>query len=274
MARGRRGIKRRTSGERTYPLQQKGVLGAEEVGLPLVHATTVWNAQEIVRQSKLLTQRCKFLGKDLVYFFVLRPAYLGRDGNERNHRISAFPVAFILKPQAVRQPYHLYPFDTGGAIAGAFDDQADRQIPLDDYSLEPSHAAATRFIDWAFGSLAAYFDGRLRHDLGDDVKIPECVAQSYMDIARLGVEGSNVHDKRASTLELTSDHNVDLTDFLDLAIYPKQFIEDNDNFLAKARALGGEIEFYDWRPNRAPNEHQKDLMEISRRWYRQKGLNL
>ncbi|MEQ1538925.1 MAG: hypothetical protein ABL928_08370 [Sphingorhabdus sp.] len=267
-------MKRRIGNQYHRPL--RGRSGAENVpsALPLVHATSVWCANEIVNQGKLVTNFCREFSKPLIYFFVLRPAYLRKGGDTPNHRVSAFPAAFIFSSQSVETPYHVYPFDTGAAVSGSFFDQANPDIPLDDYALDSNHAGVSNFISWAFGNLTDYYDGRLRSALVDEIKVHDFVGGSYLDIARMGVEGSNTHDKRASSLELTTDHNVDLPNYLKFVILPKQFVEENDVFLARLQSFGAEIEFYDWQPNRAPNEFQKDLMEIARSWYIKQGLDL
>lgn len=240
--------------------------------LPLVHVTASWPAKEIVRNGTFIASRCEVFQTELLYFFVLRPAYRSRYGTEESHQLSRFPAVFIVRPEAVANPRHVYPFDTGGAAKGAFATQADPWVPLEDYAITSSHAAASGFIGWAFGGLEAYFEGRLRSDLQKDIKPGESVAVGYLDIARMGVEGSNEHDKRASTVELACSHNIDLAGNLLLAIFPKQYLEGNLHIVDEIRAVGADLETYDWQPNRAPDEFQKDILRITRAWYRGKGL--
>jgi hypothetical protein len=242
--------------------------------LPLVHVTAAWPAQEVVREGKFVTKHCDVFDSDLVYFFVLRPAYRSKFGTEESHQLSRFPVVFILRPEAVPNPRHVYPFDTGGAAKGAFAKQADKYVPLEDYALAPTHAAAVGHIGWAFGTLEAYFEGRLKDGIQDNVRPFESVISGYIDVARMGVEGSNEHDKRASTIELAAGHNIDLAGNVRLVILPKQFLEENRTLFDKLEALGTDIELYDWQPNRAPDEFQKDILRISREWYRSQGIML
>lgn len=244
-------------------------------GLPLAHVTEVWKAKEAILQQQLLTRKCDVFRRQLLYFFVLRPAYLRRVGEEKSHQITRFPVTFVLRAGAVPDPYHVYPFDTGGGATGAFRSVADALIALEDYELDPTHSAAASFIHWAFGSCEAYYEGRLRPDLRDDLAIHECVASGYIDIAQMGSVGSLKHDKRASTVEIAASHPVQLAGNVQLLIVPKQYLEGYDALwteIEKLIAAGTEIETYDWQPNRAPNEFQKDLMRISRDWYRRRGL--
>ncbi len=223
-----------------------------------------------MRTKKFSTSKCPVFGSELLYFFLLRPAYRTRLGAEESHQISRFPVAFILKNEAVPDPRHVYPFDTGGAASGAFDGQADPLVPLEDYALSPNYEGAQKFIGWAFGSLARYFEAQLDSKLSEKIKPFESVAVSYQDIARLGTEGSNVHDSRSCTIEVAASHNVDVEGSVQLIILPKQFVEGNGRIeiqMERLRRTGCQISLYDWQPNRRPNEFQEDLFRISKAWY-------
>lgn len=266
------GMPRRDNTNFDRQLIGKSASGSFPDKLPLVHVTAAWPAKEIIRDRKLLASHCDVFDAEMLYFFVLRPAYRSKFGDKESHQLSRFPVAFVLRPEAVHSPKHVYPFDTGGAAKGAFATQADKYVQLEDYGLEPTHAAAVAHIGWAFGSLEAYFEGRLRDGIQDEVKPFESVVVSFIDIARMGVEGSNEHDKRASTVELAASHNVDLADNLLLVILPKQLLEANAPLLDALKTLNADIEPYDWQPNRAPDEFQKDILRISREWYRRQGI--
>lgn len=263
--------------DRNFDRQLIGLSGPEvDVReLPLVHVTAAWNSKEILRSSKLLTRRCKVFKKDLIYFFVLRPAYRTKIGDEDSHQISRFPVAFVFKSTAVPDPLHVYPFDTGGAADGSFDSQADPYVPLEDYALEPNYKSILTFISWAFGKVSDYYSGRTRHGLSDAIKPFQSVAVSYLDIARLGSEGSNEHDMRASTIEVAASHNVEISGNLHLIIAPKQFVEGNKPVMDLVDPLigaGANLKLYDWQPNRSPNEYQMDIQRIAEDWYNKAGL--
>jgi hypothetical protein len=255
-------------------LRARASRGSVPDKLPLVHVTAVWTANEIIRGGKLETRRCSIFKKEMLYFFVLRPAYRTKDGDEKSHQLTRFPVVFIVAPEAADPPFHVYPFDTGGAVNGAFAAQADRYVPLEDYELEPSHAAVAGHIGWAFGTLENYFDGHLRQDILDGVPEFESVTRGYVDVARMGRAGSNQHDKRASAVELAIGHDVDLKGNVLLAILPKQLLEgssgDNAVLMARLNELDIQIETYDWQPNTMPDEFQEQIAEIARAWFRKK----
>lgn len=243
--------------------------------LPLVHVTSVWAANEIVTAGKLETRHCKVFRRDLIYFFVLRPAYKDKHSDEKSHQLTRFPVVLILNPEAVEVPFHVYPFDTGAAVSGAFGDQADPYVPLEDYELEPTHAAAAGHIAWAFKTPLAYFDGQLRHDILADVPDFESVTRGFVDVARMGRAGSNQHDKRASAIEVAVSHDLDLKGSVLFAVLPKQYLEaasgPNAMLLARLAELDIEHQFYNWQPNTAPREFQDTIGEICRIWLGENG---
>lgn len=265
-----KGMRRRQNDRLDYELAARERDGFSSGPLPLVHVTASHPAHEIIRDGKLVTSRCDVFDAQLVYFFVLRPAYCKKIGREKSHQLTRFPVAFILRPEAVSSPHHVYPFDSGGGASGAFHHAADPYVHLEDYALDPRGDAAERFIGWAFGDLDAYYAGRLHPDLEASITPDQWAAVGYASIARLGVAGHRDHDLRASTLEVASSQNVDLATNVRLLIVPKQLLEGTGSFLDDIAPLvrgGAAVEPYDWQPNRAPNEYQRDLIRIARQWY-------
>jgi len=269
------GLSRRLDEDYERPLERRSGALTPHTNMPLVHVTNAWSAKEILKKKKFLTKTCDVFKKGLVYFFVLRPAYRTVKGSEKSRYLDYFPVAFILKADAVPMPFHVYPFDTGGAAKGAFKSNANALIPLEDYALAPSHSAAKGFIGWAFGSLENYFDAILRPGLSTEIHAMEGVETSYVAIAKMGVTGDAVHDTRASTIEIASDDNVDVPGNILLVIAPKPMLEIKSHFsdaIAALSTAGADVRLYDWQPNRAPNDYQRDLLRISRDWYRKQNI--
>lgn len=266
-----RGMPRRPNTNYDRKLQLRGDPNTKG-SLPLVHVTSAWASMEVVRGKKFETRKCDVFQRELLYFFVLRPAYRSRYGSEETHQISRFPVVFVLKADAVPAPLHVYPFDTGGAAKGAFASQADKYVPLEDYALSPTHDAAAAHIEWAFSGTAGYFEGQLRGDILDDVKPFESVVSGFIDVARMGREGSNLHDKRASTVEVAASHDVQLKDNVLFTIIPKQYLEGNGELVDAIAELGSEHTTYDWQPNKSPDDFQAEIMDITRRWLLKKKI--
>jgi hypothetical protein len=245
--------------------------------LPLVHVTAVGIAREIISSRALETRTCKVFNRGLLYFFVVRPAYRLKDGDAKSHQINRFPFVFLVKSSAIPDPYHVYPVDTGGAVRGVFDEQADPYVLLEDYELEPNLKAAAGQIAWAFGTLEAYIKGDLRADILNDVPPHETVTRGFVDIARMAGSGSNQPDKRASAVEVAVSHHVQLKDNVLLAILPKQYIEvdgqsSNHDFIAALNSEGISWEVYDWQPNAAPNDFQDEIARIATSFFKKLGL--
>lgn len=262
------GMQRRPNVAYERQLQKHSKPVGLPASLPLAHVTAAWKAIEIVKSGQFETRHCDVFDQELVYWFVLRPAYRGKNGDRPSHQLSHFPVAFVMRPEAVRHPRHVYPFDTGAGATGALANKADSHVYLEDYALEASHAGAMGQIGWAFGTVDAYFRGELRADIEDGIPFTESVTRGYIDVARMGREASNEHDKRASAIEMAATHDVQITDNLLLAILPKQYVEDGTDLVARLKKLRVTVDTYDWQPNRAPDEFQKDLMERTEAWFK------
>lgn len=266
------GMVRRSGPAGERHLRERSVRKSLPSALPLVHATAAFFAGEILRAGRFETRKCRVFGHKMIYFFVMRTDYRSRDGDEKSHRVNAFPAIFIMRPAITEVPFHVYPFDTGAGHVGIFSDQADPFIPLNDYELDQSLEASVGHIEWAFGTAADYFEGRLRADVRDGVPIHETVTRSFLDVAQMGRKGSNAHDRRASAVEIAIDHDVALKGNVLLAILPDKWLEDegvrNIEVLRRLAAQEIKVKTYEWRPNTPPNEYQEIIVDIARKWYR------
>lgn len=260
-------ILRRTSGSPTYPLESKSALDGRTDFL-LVHVTAVGAAREIIRCGQIETRQCRVFNKALTYFFALRPAYRLKRSEEPTDQLDRFPFVFVLDPVSLGPPYHVYPFDTGGAMDGAFDEQANEFIFLDDYRLRPNYDAVSGQIGWAFGSRAAYYDGQLRQDVESSLAYHETGPRSFLRIAALASVGSNRPDQRASAIELAFDRHVPLRGNIKFAVMPRQFLEDprgdNQPMIDGLTSAGILWTFYEWEPNRTPDEFRQEVTRLVR----------
>lgn len=241
----------------------------------LVHVTPVGAAREIIRSGKIETRQCKVFGKALAYFFALRPAYRLKDGGEPSDQLDRFPFVFIVDPEGLGAPYHVYPFDTGGAMKGAFDEQANDYVYLEDYRLRPNFDAVSGHIGWAFGSRPAYYDGELRNDLDATLAYHEAGPRSFLGIASLAAVGSNRPDQRASAIEIAFDRHVPLKGNVKFAVIPRQFLEDprgdNTAMIEGLKAAGIAWTYYEWEPNRTPDEFRLEISRLVRQHLVEKG---
>jgi hypothetical protein len=234
--------------------------------LQLSHVSNVARAMEIIESKRITVNPCRVFKRPLAYFYALRPLYRPKNGNEPSHQISRFPVAFVLSHDAVANPKFVFPFDTGAADDDHFVDQADPNIPLEDYQLEPSENAIRGQVGWAFGDISAYYNGEVRKELEAEIEFTDIVARGYLDIAKMGRRNSNLFDQRSCAIELSTDQDVPLNNNLLFSVIPKQFIEDGHEFYTHLKDIGSTVKPYAWEPNKSPNEFQNEIDGIVRDW--------
>jgi len=258
-------LKRRTSGDANCSLRGRATAAPRDFFL--VHVTAVGTAREIIRTGQIETRVCKALGANLVYFFALRPAYKLRDADQKNDILDFFPFVFLVSTDNLGPPYHAYPFDTGGALEGAFDEGASPAVYLEDYALEETLQAVNDHILWAFETPANYYDGKLRTEFGKDIPDWDTGPKTFAKIARLASAGSNRPDRRASAIEVAYARHVPLSD-VKFAVLPYQFLEDphgpNTDMIDRLTAAGVSWETYQWRPNRAPADFHSEISRLVR----------
>lgn len=259
------GLKRRTSGDANCSL--RGRATAPERSFCLIHVTAVGVAREIIRAGQIETRTCKVLGADLVYFFAMRPAYKLRNSEQKNDILDFFPFVFLVSTENLGAPYHVYPFDTGGALEGAFDEGASPAVYLEDYALEETLQAVSDHILWAFETPANYYDGKLRPNFGNDIPEWDTGPKTFAKIARLASVGSNRPDRRASAIEVAYARHVPLSD-VKFAVLPYQFLEDpngpNTDMIDRLTAAGVTWDTYEWRPYRAPADFHSEINRLVR----------
>jgi len=267
-------ITKRTSGYPSYWLREKSTPDGR-TDFMLVHVTAVGAAREIIRSGQLETHYCDVFHRALTYFFALRPAYHAKNGTEPSDRLDRFPFVFIAIPDHLGPPFHVYPFDTGGAMRGAFDEQADEYVFLEDYKLHPNYEAVSGQIGWAFGSRTAYYNGELRNDLEASLAYHEAGPRSFLRIAGLAAVGSNRPDQRASAIEVAFDRHVPLKGNIKFAVMPRQFLEDprgdNKPVIDGLNAAGIEWTYYEWEPNLTPDDFRQEITKLVREYLSSKG---
>jgi hypothetical protein len=237
--------------------------------LDLVHVTAAGWAAEILRESgQIETRRCDIFNQDLVYFFVARAAFRPKRGDTGSDDITRFPVAFVVRPDKLPAPAHIYPFDTGAAVGGRYLNARQSGVFLEDYALDPSLDAVRRLIDWAFGTYRAYLDADLKVDL--DVAHHEYVIRSYLRIARLAGSRENLPDPRASSIEVAYREHVKLKGHAKLVVLPEQLLEPASSSGTgtglRARLEAHKLNFrtYTWMPGKSPDSYMDEVARLVR----------
>lgn len=258
-------LTRRKGGHPAKVLQKRAEGPTQE--FYLVHVTGVGFAREIIRMGQIEARFCKVFSQDLVYFFAMRPAYKLKDSEQKQDILDYFPFVFLVDTSNLGAPYHVYPFDTGGAIDGAFDDGASPAVFLEDYALEETLQAVNDHIEWAFGSPGSYYDGKIKRDFENNIPDWETGPKTFAKISRLASEGSNRPDRRASAIELAYKRHIPLEE-VKFAILPQQFLEspngNNQEMIDKLNAAAISWETYQWRPNRAPADFHAEINRLVR----------
>jgi hypothetical protein len=252
-------------GETSTDLRERVDATKAREQLPLVHVTEMGIGRNIVFSGQLQARPCKVFDRNLLYFFLGRPAYRLRQEEEGTRYISRYPCVFVVDPSRVA-PVQVYPFDTGAAKHGYYED-ADPHLGIKDYALEGTYDSALRQLAFAFDSVEDYFAGRTRHDLIDDVPEFHQSTRSYASIANQANRGVNTpgtYDDRASAIEIATDRHLDLKGAVQLAIMPKQFLEggsDNPNtkLLDRLKELDIECDLYDWQSTRTPADFRAEI---------------
>ncbi len=270
-------MRRRKPQLATNGVAEKSRLHARLAPLMLMHVTTVGSAKEILRSGQIEMRACKvFDNKPLTYFFVLRPAYRLKHNDEKQEHITMFPFVFIVSPDSLGTPYHVYPLDTGGAHAGAFEAKADEYVPLEDYALSNSLDHAVGHMTWLFGSPEDYYSGDVKADVMGTLQHFESEARSCVAIAELASTGSNAPDDRASAIEVAYFRHVKLKDHARCVVIPKQFLEENGventQFLKLLSDADVEIRTYDWQPNVPPEFFRGEIRHIVREYLVEHGM--
>jgi hypothetical protein len=279
MAQDQKGMQRRVPG--TYQsdrLYEKGQR-ANADRLRLVHVTSVGAIREILNNSAQIERRkCKVFKEDLVYFFVLRPAYKLKDAHEKWNIMDYFPCVLVLKPQNLGTPYHIYPFDTGAAHDGHFHQAEHTYTPLDDFALENDLGVAAHHIEQAFGSNESYYDGNLEQDLKSKIPYADFHAlwPVFVNVARLAATGWNQPDKRSSAIEVAYNAHIQLKDNVELVILPRQFLENNGQkntaMLDALKRANVPYETYNWTSNTTPQSYQAEISDMVKAYYNRHNL--
>lgn len=236
--------------------------------LPLVHVTEMGIGKAVIVSGHLKARPCNVFGRDLLYFFLGRPAYRLRDEEQPSRYISRYPCVFVVDPTYVK-PDQVYPFDTGAAYAGYYEN-ADPHLGIQDYLLEGTHEGARRQLGFAFESTEDYFQGRLKPGLADDVPDFDQATHSFITIASQANRGINEpgkYDDRASAIEIATTDYVDLKGAVELVIMPQQFLEGKDGsknheLLDRMKELDLPVSVYEWQSTRTPADFRADINRI------------
>jgi hypothetical protein len=220
-----------------------GNRGSRADALPLVHTAPAYFIQKILQSKEIRPRPCDvFLGEQLAYFFVGRPAYKSV-GHDITHW--EMPSCVIADFQTVH-PKRMYPFDSGAFERGLVPKYAT-MIDREDYALEPQPDVVERYIGTFFGSARAYYMGEAidkksflqRHGiLPTEASLHALI--SLLNGERIGKE----LDERRSSIEVQIDQAIQLeSGAIKAVILPEIYLQDK-KFIREIEALGAQVITY------------------------------
>src|ERR1017187_7070133 len=208
--------------------------------LPLTHICEAFDFRNIAVTQQLATSPCNvFAGEHLLYFFYGKPAYRPFRENAATSNLAFMSVCILLKPEALRRPKRVAPFDTGAFQNGLFKDQMHPKMKLDDFLLDPTYDMPARVVGRFYDSNKAYYS-----ESPVQITIPplEFEAASYYGL--ISAKATTPTDDRRSTIEVQSDSAIALTtDLVLLIVLPRVFLDDS-GFRTACSALATDIRMY------------------------------
>lgn len=208
----------------------------DEPLLPLTHVTNMAGFRSVVTGYSLEPQECKVFGQNLLYFFYGRPSY--RSTQSASTKLSwNVPVAFIVKPEAIRGIRSIFPFDSGAFSAGMYGQTFDARSQIGDFDLGTDLQVASRYVGAFHGGNQEYFRGKtdVRNDFGNF----EFELQGLQSLAMLpGIQTPSAGpspDERASAIEVISTESMTIGDNILGMIVPEHLLTDRIFLAATAR---------------------------------------
>lgn len=196
--------------------------------LPLVHTTRGLNISSIKSSNTISTTECDvFVGEQLNYFFVGRPAYKPfSDSSESEYW--ELPFCFIFEFSSIDSIARIFPFDSGAMHRGIYPSYISK-FPRDAFEISSTTSAPDRIIGAFFGSPDAYFMLKAK----DKVTFEKEFSLSPLDadvraLHRLATEKPpKPMDDRRFAIEVQSNKNIDLNLVKPIAIVaPSTYYDD------------------------------------------------
>jgi len=178
----------------------------------------------------------------------------------------------VVSPENLGHPFHVYPFDTGAAVKGIYQEKVVPGDFLEDFALRSDLNSIKQHIKWAFGDNSSYFDGNLKNDLDLSIDEWKTTAKGFVRIAGLAGTATNDPDQRAAAVEVAYARHIPIRGNVRAVIVPKQFIENsktqvaNDEFLSALKNHGIDYKIYDWRPSETPNYYLDEIRLIMKNY--------
>lgn len=237
--------------------------------LPYIHSCEAKNAETIIYENKLQTSMCKEFNKNLIYYFLGRPAYPAGDKEQLAQSSDlTSPVCFIIDPSDVKI-VNAYPFDSGAFLHERYKGFIHRTVDISTYLLSTTDEVI-KYIDTFFGNYENYMEEKpiAQADTG------------YSDIDSLiGLMSTNApkeSDERCCTVELISNKNITISGNVMAIVLPhtllkKKNIINNMQINDILNSYNIQVISYHKKPNTLPISYHQLICEEVHQYLVSKG---
>lgn len=192
--------------------------------LPYFHGTDGHSFRAILESRQLEPQACPVYGETLLYLFYGKPSYRVNAGEEASRLRARLPVCFILSPDILDSCKRIVPFDSGAFAGKIYSQFISPNMKLPDFELAPFIESAQKLISRFFESNNDYYWGKANANVS--LPVMQFEAEAYYYLILDSSKGPS--DDRSCTIELQTDHPVELTvQTVEAVVLPEQFLEDD-----------------------------------------------
>jgi hypothetical protein len=179
--------------------------------LPVVHTRPSRLLKNISQHSAIAPEPCDvFVGEDLSYFFVGRPAYkYWSDGREAEYW--ELPCCFIFEFATLQNIKRVFPFDSGAFHNRLYPPYLN-QMRLEDFEVSSVADSVSRIVGAFFGDLPSYFALRPKDERAFEAEFNLDVFDAEIrGLHRLAREKSpTTFDDRRFSIEMQDTSTIDL----------------------------------------------------------------
>ncbi|MFS0519085.1 hypothetical protein ACEYW6_30920 [Nostoc sp. UIC 10607] len=191
------------------------------IALPIAHLTSARSFNEIIRDVAFNPTHCVVFEERLLYF-----SYGGvfhRYGHQPTSEPTNLPVAFVFKPTLLRKIDYLFPYDTGAANKGLYNNQ--ELCKFDNYRIHNDGAnSAPKLVYYLYGSSKNYLLGEVVRQSASQIEL----IGNLLDFLQTDLCESGV-DHRQRMIECQSTQQLSLVNVLEDIIwvgFPKPQMEN------------------------------------------------
>lgn len=189
------------------------------VPLPLGHITAAKRFMGICRSGQLDPQDCPMLKEKIIYLFYGGLFYKNSRGLSQEDL--DLPIAFVFNPKVLTKIALLVPFDSGGALAGKYENWPPPPREVKEYFISNvRYKTAPKLVSQFFGSNKNYLNSEYINDTNLPPYMKDVLALYADDMT-----GRNV-DRRKYSIECIARSSIVISKYLELIAFPKAYMED------------------------------------------------